>query len=161
MGERGCETDATTAAASADRATAGEAEWQVVDRTLRHLARRRAALDVEEATWLRRARSAGVHRHLGYGSFTEYVERVLGYAPGPARERLRVADALTVLPKLRAALYASSRASPPPTPRPRGSRRPPTTPCATSRRWSAAGTAAITRTTRPTPRRASTRSGSS
>ncbi|MBL8622018.1 MAG: HNH endonuclease [Myxococcales bacterium] len=81
-------------------------DWREVDRTLRGLARRRAALDVEEAEWLRRARAVGVHRELGYGSFVEYVERVLGYAPGVARERLRVADALVALPKLRAAMTA-------------------------------------------------------
>ena len=67
---------------------------------------RRAALDVEEAAWLRRARALGVHREFGFATFFEYVERVLGYAPGPARERLRVADALEGLPKLRAAMSA-------------------------------------------------------
>ncbi|MBL8625473.1 MAG: hypothetical protein JNK64_29450, partial [Myxococcales bacterium] len=85
---------------------AGGDDWREVDRTLRGLARRRAALDVEEAEWLRRARAVGVHRQLGYGSFFEYVERVLGYAPAVARERLRVADALAALPKLRAAMSA-------------------------------------------------------
>ncbi len=92
--------------AGGEVAMAGRADWREVDRTLRGLARRRAALDVEEAEWLRRARAVGVHRELGYGSFFEYVERVLGYAPGPARERLRVADALAALPKLRAAMSA-------------------------------------------------------
>ncbi|MBK7078241.1 MAG: HNH endonuclease [Myxococcales bacterium] len=81
-------------------------DWRVVDRTLRGLARRRAALDVEEAAWLRRARALGVHREFGFATFFEYVERILGYAPGPARERLRVADALAALPKLRAAMSA-------------------------------------------------------
>ncbi len=90
--------------AAAGAAAAGADDWRVVDRTLRGLARRRAALDVEEAAWLRRARALGVHRELGFASFFEYVERVLGYAPGPARERLRVADALAALPKLRAAM---------------------------------------------------------
>ena len=85
-------------------ATAVADDWREVDRTLRGLARRRAALDVEEAAWLRRARSLNVHRELGLATFVEYVERVLGYAPGPARERLRVADALAALPKLRAAM---------------------------------------------------------
>ncbi len=93
-------------AAAAGAAAAGADDWRVVDRTLRGLARRRAALDVEEAAWLRRARALGVHRELGFASFFEYVERVLGYAPGPARERLRVADALAALPKLRAAMTA-------------------------------------------------------
>ncbi|MBK7074725.1 MAG: HNH endonuclease [Myxococcales bacterium] len=93
-------------AAGAAGAAAAADDWRVVDRTLRGLARRRAALDVEEAAWLRRARALGVHRELGFASFFEYVERVLGYAPGPARERLRVADALAALPKLRAAMSA-------------------------------------------------------
>ena len=94
------------AAASAAAAAAGADDWRVVDRTLRGLARRRAALDVEEAAWLRRARALGVHREFGFATFFEYVERILGYAPGPARERLRVADALAALPKLRAAMTA-------------------------------------------------------
>ncbi|MBK7071409.1 MAG: HNH endonuclease [Myxococcales bacterium] len=96
---------ASEVAAAAAGAAAAD-DWRVVDRTLRGLARRRAALDVEEAAWLRRARALGVHRELGFASFFEYVERILGYAPGPARERLRVADALAVLPKLRAAMSA-------------------------------------------------------
>ncbi len=94
------------AAAAAAGAAAGVDDWRVVDRTLRGLARRRAALDVEEAAWLRRARALGVHREFGFATFFEYVERILGYAPGPARERLRVADALEALPKLRAAMSA-------------------------------------------------------
>ncbi|MBP6842358.1 MAG: HNH endonuclease [Kofleriaceae bacterium] len=83
---------------------AGGGDWRDVDRALRRLARRRAALDVEEAGWLRRARAAEIHRHFGYGSFFEYVERVLGYAPAVARERMRVAEALVALPKLQAAM---------------------------------------------------------
>ncbi|MBK7071506.1 MAG: HNH endonuclease [Myxococcales bacterium] len=99
-------SEVAAAAAAAAATAAGADDWRVVDRTLRGLARRRAALDVEEAAWLRRARALGVHRELGFASFFEYVERVLGYAPGPARERLRVADALAALPKLRAAMSA-------------------------------------------------------
>ncbi len=107
-GERGPKVSEVVAAAAAAAAgaAAGADDWRVVDRTLRGLARRRAALDVEEAAWLRRARALGVHRELGFATFFEYVERVLGYAPGPARERLRVADALAALPKLRAAMTA-------------------------------------------------------
>ncbi|MBL8620147.1 MAG: hypothetical protein JNK64_02560, partial [Myxococcales bacterium] len=92
--------------AAAGAGATGSADWREADRRLRGLARRRAALDVEEAGWLRRARALGVHRELGYATFFEYVERVLGYAPGAARERLRVADALMALPKLRAAMSA-------------------------------------------------------
>ncbi len=97
---------AAAAAAGAAAAAAAADDWREVDRTLRGLARRRAALDVEEAAWLRRARALGVHREFGFATFFEYVERVLGYAPGAARERLRVADALAALPKLRAAMSA-------------------------------------------------------
>ena len=88
----------------------GGGDWRVVDRTLRQLARRRVALDVEEAALLRRARAAGVHRHFGFATFAEYVERALGYAPGVARERMRVADALAALPKMRAAMTAGDLA---------------------------------------------------
>ncbi|MBP6849452.1 MAG: hypothetical protein KA201_37175, partial [Kofleriaceae bacterium] len=62
---------AGAAAAGTAAAAAGADDWRVVDRTLRGLARRRAALDVEEAAWLRRARALGVHRELGFASFFE------------------------------------------------------------------------------------------
>ncbi|MBL8622825.1 MAG: HNH endonuclease [Myxococcales bacterium] len=104
-GESGQKADGVAAVAVAAAVTPG-GDWREVDRTLRGLARRRAALDVEEAAWLRRARTLGVHRELGFATFFEYVERVLGYAPGAARERLRVADALEALPKLQAAMTA-------------------------------------------------------
>ncbi|MBK7192009.1 MAG: HNH endonuclease [Myxococcales bacterium] len=81
------EAGATGAAGAAGAAAADD--WREVDRTLRRLARRRAALDVEEAAWLRRARALGVHREFGFATFFEYVERILGYAPGPAREAAR------------------------------------------------------------------------
>jgi hypothetical protein len=81
-------------------------DWQSVDRQLRSLAQRRAALDVEEATLLLLARRLDVHIPLGYGTFVEYVERVLGYRPRTAQERLRVAERLEELPATRAALAA-------------------------------------------------------
>src|SRR5215216_3345438 len=81
-----------------------EMGWREVDRQLRRLAARRGALDVEEARWLSRARAAQIHRHLGFGTFGEYVERVLGYAPRTALERMRVAEALERLPRSRDAL---------------------------------------------------------
>jgi hypothetical protein len=95
---------AAPAAAAAAAASCGD--WREVDRMLRGIARRRATLDSDEAEWLRRGRSLGVHRELGLATFVEYVERILGYAPGAARERLRVADALVALPKLQAAMAA-------------------------------------------------------
>jgi 5-methylcytosine-specific restriction endonuclease McrA len=78
--------------------------WRVADETLRTLAGRRAGLDVEEAKWLVIAQRERVHVELGLGSFREYVERVLGYAPHTAIERIRVAEELVKLPALRAAL---------------------------------------------------------
>ena len=92
--------------AGATAVVVGGGDWRELDRTLRRLARRRAADDVEEAACLRRARAEGLHRHFGYASFYEYAERVLGYTPGVVRERMRVADALVGLPKLCAAMTA-------------------------------------------------------
>src|SRR5688500_5874736 len=78
--------------------------WREADRALRRIAARRAALDLEEARWLLIARRESVHERFGYGSFLEYIERVLGYQPHTARERLRVAEALIELPATSAAL---------------------------------------------------------
>jgi hypothetical protein len=79
-------------------------DWRSIDRQLRSLAQRRAALDVEEARLLLLARRLEVHVPLGYGTFVEYVERVLGYRPRTAQERVRVAECLEELPATRAAL---------------------------------------------------------
>src|ERR1700760_3776715 len=78
--------------------------WQTVDRALRKLAGRRAALDAEEAHWLREAERCEIWRELGMVSALDYCERVLGYAPHTAQERLRVARALGELPVLTNAL---------------------------------------------------------
>jgi hypothetical protein len=74
--------------------------WQDIDAKMRRLAARRAALDVEEARMLMLAKRTEIHRHLGYGSFAEYVERVLGYAPNTGRDRVRVAEEIETLPAL-------------------------------------------------------------
>jgi hypothetical protein len=79
-------------------------DWQVLDRALRGIAARRAALDSEEARWLREAEALQIWKPLGMVSALDYMERVLGYAPRSAQERLRVARALGALPKLDAAL---------------------------------------------------------
>ena len=79
-------------------------DWRQLDRQLRGVARRRAALDADEARWLVDAQRIELHRRFGYASLHEYLERTLGYGPRAARERLRVASALQVLPRTAAAL---------------------------------------------------------
>ncbi|HEX2685604.1 MAG TPA: HNH endonuclease, partial [Kofleriaceae bacterium] len=61
-------------------------------------------LDASEARWLREAEALQIWRPLGMVSALDYLERVLGYAPRTAQERLRVARALGTLPELTAAL---------------------------------------------------------
>jgi hypothetical protein len=46
--------------------------------------------------------------HFGCASFSEYVERVLGYKARTTREKLRVAEALEALPRLTEALQAGA-----------------------------------------------------
>jgi hypothetical protein len=79
-------------------------DWQVVDQELRTIAQRRAALDAEEARWLREAEGLQIWLPLAMVSMLGYVERRLGYAPRTAQDRLRVARALGSLPELTAAL---------------------------------------------------------
>ena len=78
--------------------------WEQVDLALRSIAERRAGLDAEEARWLREAELLQVWRPLGMVSIFDYMERVLGYAPHTAQERLRVARALGELPHTETAL---------------------------------------------------------
>ena len=78
-------------------------DWRTVDRALRGIARQRAALDADEARWLREAERLQIWRPLGMVSALDYMERVLGYTPHAAHERLRVARALADLPVLDAA----------------------------------------------------------
>lgn len=79
-------------------------DWRDVDRDLRSLAQRRAALDAREARLLREAERLEIWRPLGMVSALDYMERVLGYRPQAAGERLRVARALAALPLLETAL---------------------------------------------------------
>jgi hypothetical protein len=90
--------------APAERRPQSEPRWRVVDRALRDIAVRRAALDADEAQWLREAEALQIWRQLGMVSALDYLERVLGYAPRTAQDRLRVARALGALPELTAAL---------------------------------------------------------
>jgi hypothetical protein len=82
----------------------GGDSWREIDAKLRSFAAQRAALDEEEARWLVAARRAELHRRFGFATLLEYLERILGYGPHAARERLRVAEALEALPQIRAAL---------------------------------------------------------
>jgi hypothetical protein len=75
-------------------------DWRRVDRELRAIASKRAALDAEEARWLREAERLQIWRPLGMVSALDYLERILGYTPHTARERLRVAKALADLPAI-------------------------------------------------------------
>jgi hypothetical protein len=81
-------------------------DWRTVDRALRTIRQRRASLDAQEAHWLREAEALQIWKPLGMVSALDYLERVLGYAPRTAQDRLRVARALGDLPQLTAALTA-------------------------------------------------------
>jgi hypothetical protein len=71
---------------------------------LRAIRQSRAALDAEEMHWLREAEALQIWRPLGMVSALDYLERVLGYAPRTAQDRLRIARTLGTLPELSAAL---------------------------------------------------------
>src|SRR5215470_14872542 len=85
-------------------AKTGPEEWREVDRRLREYARHRASLDAAEAFDLLRAEQLKLHFLHGFVSMYEYMERVLGYGPHAARERMRVARTLAKLPQTTAAL---------------------------------------------------------
>src|ERR1700710_197098 len=71
-----------------------------IDLALRSIAKRRSALDAEEARYLCEANGVQLWRTLGMVSMIDYMERILGYTPRAALERLRVARALADLPQL-------------------------------------------------------------
>jgi hypothetical protein len=82
--------------------------WVSMHEELVELARRRSELDGLEGCVLLRAFRAGVHRHLGFASFAEYVERLFGYSRRTLDDKLRTAEALEVLPELALALRDGS-----------------------------------------------------
>ena len=82
--------------------------WRVAHAALQGIARRRAALEVEEARWLVVAKRVGVHVELGFASFLEYMDRMLGYRRRVAFERLRVAERLEALPETTELLEAGA-----------------------------------------------------
>ncbi|RYZ06788.1 MAG: hypothetical protein EOO73_14675 [Myxococcales bacterium] len=85
----------------AERGAAGECRGGVACHTRGARGARQEArrLDFEEGGLLLAARRTEVHRHFGYGSFVEYVERLLGYPPRVTHDKLRVAAALEGLPE--------------------------------------------------------------
>jgi hypothetical protein len=86
----------------------GESEWVGAHRELSRLAALRARCDAEEGRALLRALRSGAHVHAGFGSFAEYIERLLGYGGRLTYEKLRVAEALEHLPELSTALESGA-----------------------------------------------------
>ncbi|MFO0726310.1 MAG: HNH endonuclease signature motif containing protein [Myxococcota bacterium] len=84
-------------------------DWRLIDRTISELAAQQGQLDLELGQWLLAAKRVRVHNYLGFGSFSEYVTRRLGYNAKSALDRLRVAEALERLPKLRGMLRRGER----------------------------------------------------
>jgi hypothetical protein len=82
----------------------GEAAWKQAHHELTRLAREGAAHDFDVGCALLIALRNATHVMLGYGSFVEYVERLFGYAPRCTHDRVRVAEALELLPALSCAL---------------------------------------------------------
>jgi 5-methylcytosine-specific restriction endonuclease McrA len=68
------------------------------------LAKDRAALDAEEAYWLREGHAVGVWTQARFATYAEYLESEVGYRRGTARERIRAALVLGELPAITEAL---------------------------------------------------------
>jgi len=83
-------------------------DWREIDRTLQGLARQRAALDANEARWLRAAYRVHIWRHVGCVSMVDYMERYLGYGIRNAQDRLKIALALDGLPATATALASGA-----------------------------------------------------
>ena len=83
---------------------AGTVDWREVDRKLRTIAKKRAALDAEEVQWVREAERIQIWKRTGHASMLAYLESVFGYTPKTAEDRLRVARRLEALPQLTGAL---------------------------------------------------------
>lgn len=81
-----------------------EDAWRVAHERLARFATRRSRLEWREGRLLREALALCTHERLGFASFVEYVERLFGYGPRTIKEKLRVAEALELLPELSAAL---------------------------------------------------------
>ncbi|MBA3395616.1 MAG: HNH endonuclease [Deltaproteobacteria bacterium] len=91
---------------AASPSAARRAEAQEIDRELRAITRDEHDARVREAALLVRAEAIEIWRVFGCASLFEYLENVRDLQPRAARERLRVARALTTLPVMQAALEA-------------------------------------------------------
>jgi hypothetical protein len=85
----------------------GRVAWRELDKKFRSIARRRSALDHEELGLIRQAIAVAIWREVGMVSIREYLERRMGYTPGVASERVRVAEALDAMPALERALASN------------------------------------------------------
>src|SRR3569623_593563 len=95
-------------ARESDQRRRDDEPWRDLDRQLRAVAARRAALDAEELALIRKAVAIQIWRRLGMVSMREYLEQAMGYGPQVAAERLRVADALEGQPRIEAALESNA-----------------------------------------------------
>jgi hypothetical protein len=85
-------------------AASDDHEWKVIDHSLRRNAKWRAAIDADDARLLREAERVQIWRPLGMVNMTDYLERVLGWGPRTAQQRMQVARALEHLPEITGAL---------------------------------------------------------
>jgi hypothetical protein len=83
-------------------------EWVLAHQEVVSIGKVRAQHEHAVGKVLLRALKAECWKALGLGSFHEYAERYVGLTPRQTEERLRVATALTILPKLDAALAGGS-----------------------------------------------------
>jgi hypothetical protein len=83
-----------------------QSEWKRVDEHLRALAQQYVTLEAQLARWLREAERVKVWKHRGCVSLAEYLERIFGFSPRQARDRVLVARRLGDLPALESALRA-------------------------------------------------------
>ena len=84
--------------------SSGTRGWVDVHHRLCDVAKRRGALDAEEAELLCIAARDEIWRRMGRASLLEYLEEVLGYHPRKAKERVRIATELATMPELAEAL---------------------------------------------------------
>jgi hypothetical protein len=77
-----------------------EAPWVIAHEGVLEVAKERAKLERREGTSLLLAYREKVHRHLGYGAFSEYSDRHLGHCHRTTADKLRTAEALEQLPEL-------------------------------------------------------------